>query len=202
MLDKYTYNQEDEVEQIIEQLLSKSGIKLFNNQVEIIKFLFQTSKKFKLVEAPTGSGKTIAYLIYSLSKNFQKIVISVSSKVLQQQIEKDLGRFTNDFVVLMGKSNYLCKDKAKAFGLNDDFIPKNLKNKVTVSSNYCREEYRPKCEFFPCQYFQILEKANQSQVVIVNHSLLPFLNSLIIIPENSILIIDEAHLLPLKKKLL
>ncbi|MEM1668347.1 MAG: helicase C-terminal domain-containing protein, partial [Thermofilaceae archaeon] len=38
------------------------------------------------------------------------------------------------------------------------------------------------------------------QVVIVNHSLLPFLNSLIIIPENSILIIDEAHLLPLEKE--
>lgn len=198
VLDKFVYNQEEEIEKNIESLLSKSGLKLFNNQVDIIKFLFQSNKRFKIVEAPTGSGKTISYLIYSLAKNFQKILISVSSKALQQQIEKDLSRFTNDFVIIMGKNNYICNDKIKALGLND-FVPKHLKNKVSVSSNYCREEYRPKCEFFPCQYFQILERASQSQIVIVNHSLLPFLHSLITIPENSILIIDEAHLLPLEK---
>lgn len=60
VLDKFVHNQEEEIEKNIESLLSKSGLKLFNNQVDIIKFLFQSNKKFKIVEAPTGSGKTIS----------------------------------------------------------------------------------------------------------------------------------------------
>ena len=81
------------------------------------------SEKSLLVEAPTGTGKTLAYLIpiaYYLQANpAQRFVISVSTKHLQSQIEKDLNRFSKDVpqladsAVLKGASNYLCLNRMK-----------------------------------------------------------------------------------------
>jgi ATP-dependent DNA helicase DinG len=77
----------------------------------------------QLVEAPTGTGKTLAYLIpiafYRREHPDQRFVISVSTKHLQSQIEKDLERFSGDFpelrqsAVLKGASNYLCLNRLK-----------------------------------------------------------------------------------------
>ena len=79
--------------------------------------------KSLLVEAPTGTGKTLAYLIpmaYFRRENpEQRFVISVSTKHLQAQIEKDLARFSEEFpelkqsAVLKGASNYLCLNRLK-----------------------------------------------------------------------------------------
>ena len=76
------------------------------------------SEKSLLVEAPTGTGKTLAYLIpiaYYLQANpAQRFVISVSTKHLQSQIEKDLNRFSKDVpqladsAVLKGASLQIC----------------------------------------------------------------------------------------------
>jgi len=79
--------------------------------------------KSLLVEAPTGTGKTLAYLIpmaYFRRENpQQRFVISVSTKHLQAQIEKDLARFSEEFpelrqsAVLKGASNYLCLNRLR-----------------------------------------------------------------------------------------
>jgi len=79
--------------------------------------------KSLLVEAPTGTGKTLAYLIpmaYFRRENpEQRFVISVSTKHLQAQIEKDLAKFSQEFpelkqsAVLKGASNYLCLNRLK-----------------------------------------------------------------------------------------
>ena len=79
--------------------------------------------KSLLVEAPTGTGKTLAYLIpmacFRRENPTQRFVISVSTKHLQAQIEKDLARFSEEFpelkqsAVLKGASNYLCLNGLK-----------------------------------------------------------------------------------------
>ena len=79
--------------------------------------------KSLLVEAPTGTGKTLAYLIpmacFRRENPTQRFVISVSTKHLQAQIEKDLARFSEEFpelkqsAVLKGASNYLCLNRLK-----------------------------------------------------------------------------------------
>jgi ATP-dependent DNA helicase DinG len=84
--------------------------------------------KSLLVEAPTGTGKTLAYLIpiaYFLRENpKQRFVISVSTKHLQAQIEKDLAGFSEEFpelkqsAVLKGASNYLCLNRLKRASRN------------------------------------------------------------------------------------
>ena len=79
--------------------------------------------KSQLVEAPTGTGKTLAYLIpialFLREQPEQRFVISVSTKHLQSQIEGDLGRFKEDFpelkqsAILKGAGNYLCLNRLK-----------------------------------------------------------------------------------------
>ena len=73
------------------------------------------------VEAATGIGKTLAYLLPALSCG-RRVVISTATKTLQEQIaRKDLPllkRVFNasfDFVMLKGRQNYLCKRRLARF---------------------------------------------------------------------------------------
>jgi ATP-dependent DNA helicase DinG len=76
-----------------------------------------------LIEAPTGTGKTLAYLIpialYLRSKPKQRFVIAVATKHLQAQIERDMEKFSEEFpelkesAVLKGANNYLCLNRLK-----------------------------------------------------------------------------------------
>ena len=71
-----------------------------------------------LIEAPTGTGKTLAYLLPALlwSRSTGKTVfISTATKNLQEQLRNDLENrvrpavpFTFNFTVLKGQTNYLC----------------------------------------------------------------------------------------------
>ena len=82
--------------------------------------------KSLLVEAPTGTGKTLAYLIpiamYRREFPDQRFIISVSTKHLQSQIEEDLEKYSDskdgfpelrDYAILKGASNYLCLNRLK-----------------------------------------------------------------------------------------
>ena len=46
----------------------------------------------KIVQAPTGTGKTYSYLIPIIEKD-QKAIISTGTKMLQEQLRKDLENF-------------------------------------------------------------------------------------------------------------
>ena len=80
-----------------------------------------------LIEAPTGTGKTLAYLIpialYLRGEPKQRFVIAVASKHLQAQIERDMARFAGEFpelkesAILKGANNYLCLNRLKRAAL-------------------------------------------------------------------------------------
>ncbi len=75
------------------------------------------ARKHTLVEAPTGTGKSIAYLVPALLSG-RKVVIATANKSLQTQLytkdipflRKALGREI-DAVLVKGRSNYLCSLK-------------------------------------------------------------------------------------------
>jgi ATP-dependent DNA helicase RecQ len=74
-----------------------------------------------MMEAPTGTGKTYAYLIPALTyarATGQQVIISTSTKTLQDQILRDLENKINpnqpfpfEYAVLKGQDNYLCINK-------------------------------------------------------------------------------------------
>ena len=93
-----------------------------------------------IIEAPTGTGKSIAYLLPSISKAYntgQKIFISTNTKELQRQLtKKDIPFILKsfdlehkiDFVNIKGKGNYICQE------VLDDILKDTIfdKNKSTI----------------------------------------------------------------------
>lgn len=91
--------------------------------------------KITIMEAPTGLGKSMAYLlpssIYAHLKE-EKIIISTNTKGLQNQlVEKDIPNLLESlnlkgevsYTLIKGKSNYLCFDR-----FEDIEYPKDLKS--------------------------------------------------------------------------
>ncbi|MEM2022062.1 MAG: helicase C-terminal domain-containing protein [Archaeoglobaceae archaeon] len=204
VIDSFVKEKREINDNLLSELLQKTDIRLFPDQAKTLKFLYQSTKKFKIIEAPTGTGKTISYILYALTKEkFDKIVISVSTKLLQSQVVQDLKRFTDDFVILMGRSNYICADKAEFYNIDLSFIPKNIKEKIQVSRYYCRPEYQEKCKFFlegKCEYVNTIEAAKTKKVIIINHALLPYIINVLTLNSPTLLIVDECHLLPFERK--
>lgn len=115
-------------------------------QREMAQAVYQTlqNKKSLIVEAGTGVGKTLAYLVpisLWVKENKKKIVVSTYTKILQNQIiDKDipilrkiLGFFDNgednekifedlNFAVVFGQENYICRrrlESTMSYGLFD-----------------------------------------------------------------------------------
>ncbi|MEC9443325.1 MAG: ATP-dependent DNA helicase [Myxococcota bacterium] len=108
MLDRYEYRpQQLQMAEAVAQTLDDEGI--------------------LMVEAATGTGKTLAYLIPALLSG-KTVVVSTGTKALQEQlIDKDIPRLAKhwhtDFsaVLLKGRRNYLCKMRYGEMLMNPRF---------------------------------------------------------------------------------
>ena len=83
---------------------------------ELVEAAFQ-EKRHLIVEAGTGTGKTLAYLIPAI-RSGRRVVISTATKSLQEQLfEKDIPFLRKHFApklkvaVMKGRANFLCREK-------------------------------------------------------------------------------------------
>jgi ATP-dependent DNA helicase DinG len=199
-----------------------------------------------LVEAGTGTGKTLAYLVPAILSG-KRVLVSTGTKNLQEQIvEKDLPVLMKVLdrpftaTVMKGRGNYLCLhryqamksgglprqqrlggfgqpgtevderillpildrwvattrtgDRAELRDLPDD-LP--LWSEISASAENCLGSTCP--QFNECYVTLMRQRANDSDLVIVNHHLL-FADAAVrqgnygaVIPERDIAILDEAH---------
>ncbi len=77
-------------------------------------------KRHLIIEAGTGTGKTLAYLIPAI-RSGERVVVSTATKSLQEQLfTKDIPFLRKHFApqlkvaVMKGRSNFLCRDKLYA----------------------------------------------------------------------------------------
>jgi ATP-dependent DNA helicase DinG len=149
-----------------------------------------------LVEAPTGVGKTLAYLVPILLSG-QKAIISTKTINLQEQLfHKDLPLLAQllnfDFALAKGFSNYLCLLFWEEFltAKEDAVIIKYLRKWVRKTQTGDREELelepriweeicadsnaclRRDCDFYDnCFYFLARKRWKVSEVLVANHAL-------------------------------
>jgi ATP-dependent DNA helicase DinG len=83
---------------------------------EMVEAAFR-EKRHAIVEAGTGTGKTLAYLIPAI-RSGRRVVISTATKSLQEQLfEKDIPFLQKHFApklkvaVMKGRGNFLCREK-------------------------------------------------------------------------------------------
>jgi ATP-dependent DNA helicase DinG len=190
-------------------------------------------KKHLIVEAGTGTGKTLAYLVPAIL-SAKRVVISTGTKNLQEQLffkdipflERHLGPLRVSY--MKGRSNYACRQKIydaekepvlegleeiadfeiirqweKSTGIGDRAEIKTLPEhsiawaKLDARSDLCTGQ---KClQFERCFITLMHQKAQESDIVIVNHHLF-FADLAVkgdergaIIPDYAAVIFDEAH---------
>lgn len=197
-------------------------------------------KKHLIVEAGTGTGKTLAYLVPAIAAALatkKRVIISTGTKNLQEQLmEKDIPflqkvmpkKFTAAY--MKGRSNYACLYKIKKAenqpildGLDEmDYfeevrhwsretetgdraelvnLPENISfwSRINAKSETCLGQKCP--DFEPCFITRMRQKADEADIVIVNHHL--FFADLNVrgnqygkvLPDYGAVIFDEAHLI-------
>jgi len=195
-----------------------------------------------LVQAGTGTGKSLAYLVPALLHK-DRVVVATATLALQHQlVERDIPRLVEaikhhkdvnaSFAVLKGRSNYACLHRVRE-GVPDEqgtlvemptgslgaevvklreWVEQEASNggsgekdnaprhtdrvwrQVSVSARECLS--KAKCPFGEeCFAERAKERAQQSQLVVTNHSLLAIdaIEGVPMIPEYDAVVIDEAH---------
>jgi ATP-dependent DNA helicase DinG len=190
-------------------------------------------RKHLIVEAGTGTGKTLAYLVPAILSGM-RVVVSTGTKNLQEQIyfkdipflEKHLGPLRVTY--MKGRANYACRQKIydaekepMLEGLEEvaDFeiirawekttntgdraeirkLPESSTawSKIDARAENCTGQKCP--QFDRCFITLMHQRANESDLVIVNHHL--FFADLAmrqdergaILPDYAAVIFDEAH---------
>ncbi len=113
---------DDKIDEIYEEILrikSKDGFRKRNSQIQLSREINTCIGKGNclVIEAPTGTGKTIGYLIPAILHSYyekQPIFISTFTRSLQMQVYKKDLNFLRDIIpvpsasVLFGRENYPC----------------------------------------------------------------------------------------------
>ena len=195
-------------------------------------------RRHLLVEAGTGTGKTLAYLVPAIAAataRGERVIISTGTKNLQEQLmEKDIPflqrvlpkKFTASY--MKGRNNYACLQRIKRAenapvldGLDDvDYfdevrqwardsqtgdraeltgLPENLSfwRHIDARSEICTGQKCP--DYDPCFITRMRQRAQDADIVIVNHHL--FFADLAlrggeygqVLPDYGAVIFDEAH---------
>ena len=176
-----------------------------------------------VVEAPTGTGKSLTYLMVAVAMG-KRVVVSTSNKTLQAQLYQKDAPFVleavgeeGDYVALaQGKGNYVCVrdtfdavgdltvdvDDAQRAWLEDgdgdlQNAPVSFDWETTKKIAVGEHCTKHRCAVFDnCHYFQARAERFGARIVIVNHTLL-VLDRLypkaMILPPHDVLVIDEAH---------
>ncbi len=161
-----------------------------------------------LVQAGTGTGKSLAYLVPSLLHD-KRVVVATATLALQHQlVERDVPRLMEamkgqdgvdtSYAVLKGRSNYACLHRVRE-GVPDDqgALVQHTEREwrqVSVGHRDCLGAQR--CPFGQECFAELArEKAHRSHLIITNHSLLAIdaIEGVPMIPEYDAVVIDEAH---------
>jgi ATP-dependent DNA helicase DinG len=151
-----------------------------------------------VIEAPTGSGKTMAYLIPAFDQGKRAIISTKTKQLMQQLYLKDMPVMRAVFgdcsvAVIKGKKNYFCPHRFMRWiypnsvyyqdviewyqsvegdvkELPTAFFDAGILDKMSADSHQC---IYAKCQFFQkCPFYAAKDAANAAQVVITNHYLL------------------------------
>ncbi len=216
-----------------------NGLQTYQKRSEQIKMAkavakAMSGKRHLLVEAGTGVGKSMAYLVPAIIwavTQHEKVVVATHTIALQEQLfhseiqllRKNLN-VSFKATVLKGRNNYLCLEKyesAKEHAAAMNWTEKLLMARIAVwlaldgsgdkdSLNLREREaelysqlsstvescWGAQCQYYDeCFYQKAKQKAQEADLIIVNHSLLLADLKLggAVLPKYQFLIIDEAH---------
>jgi ATP-dependent DNA helicase DinG len=161
-----------------------------------------------MVEAGTGTGKTLAYLVPALASD-RRVIVSTGTRNLQDQIFnqdlpflRDRAGLSVSACLMKGRDNYLCRYRLAEFAREPLLEVADERQWLPVIEEWSRETTTgTRCpEYENCWLTRMKRRAQESQVVVVNHHL--FFADLAlrtafgaVLPDYDTVVFDEAHLL-------
>ncbi len=131
-------------------------------QDEAIRYAYESKKRFTIIEAPTGSGKTLIGMVTGAMVG--DVTYLIHSKVLQNQIAQDYP----EAAILFGRSNYPC--------LMDDDLSADecLDGRVFDCPHKPKKSYWPPAKGYPlCPYDEAKRHALNNPyrvfITVINH---------------------------------
>lgn len=155
---------EDLLQKFVDLHFGKS-FKFRPNQREVIldvlDFYDENPEGLYLLDAPTGSGKSIIAMCIAGTLSYKKKrgYVLASDLSLQDQYTNDFNRYNIDWGTIKGVDNYMCDVNFERFSVGDCKI-KNMKLS-DIKNLPCYEE---------CGYYSNRLKAMQSVVSLLNYS--------------------------------
>ncbi|XRO75262.1 ATP-dependent DNA helicase [Methanocaldococcus sp. 28A] len=161
-----------------------------------------------IIEAPTGVGKTLGYLIPALyfAERGKRVLILTETIDQQVRIYEDLSSLKHNLKIgfLMGKSNFICKSKGgKA---NRLYCQLNKKCKYRPNRRpicYCGTKKQQinlgdkviyYCPFCTCDYQKAKIESILADIIVMNNSMFYYAKEDIEVKRDiDIIICDEAH---------
>lgn len=211
-------------------------------QVEMARAVMRAfeEKRHLIVEAGTGTGKTLAYLVPAVAAALGgngRVIVSTGTKNLQEQLmEKDIPFLQSvlpkpfSATYMKGRNNYVCLNRLGRAqsapvleGLDEvDYFdevchwsresetgdraelanlpePLSFWRHIDARSESCLGQKCP--EFDPCFITRMRNRAQEADIVVVNHHLffadlnLRDSNYGSVLPDYTAVILDEAHLI-------
>ena len=169
--------------------------------------------RVRVLEAPTGSGKTGIVLALAMRNEDKRFLILCATKVEQEQYLKNL-IYEDDIASVRGKNNFHCSYKHPELEEDKENYRGERGERGERLSSSCSEYMCPythvneapcssgfKCEVKNrggCEYFNQLEKAQSSRVVLTNYAY--GLSMMNYVPKGGlgkfdVIIEDEGHVL-------
>ncbi len=179
-------------------------------QIKMMETIFNSvnNKKNLVVEAPTGVGKTLSYLIPSLyfAEKGKRVMILTETIDQQERIFEDLNSLKHNLKVsfMMGKGNFFCKSKGdKANRLYCQLNKKCPHRPNKKPYCICGTKKEPItidgttkyfCPFCICDYQKSKIECLNADIVVMNNSIYYYIKEEIDAKRNTnIIICDEAH---------
>lgn len=139
-------------------------------QIEAVHFTLNSTKRFRALTLPVGSGKSL--YAETIAKHFDRTAILTVTKGLQQQYENDFGQ--SGLVLVKGRTNYVCD------------VADNCKLGGHLRCSSQRDER--------CPYVQKYNEAKASSQLVTNYAYwLAVANKGQGLGNFDCLILDEAH---------
>lgn len=163
-------------------------------QWDVLCGMLSEQRRFTLLQAPTGVGKSVIAAAYGELVGAERIVILCSTKQLQAQYRAEFG-----YPVAMGRNNFDCHVADKRADAADCVVglPCPLRVSPPCPAHSSSTASCPECmRILPeCDYYRQLAEASRAKVAVLNYSLWLNMVGLGYFKDRDLVIADEAHLI-------
>lgn len=166
------------------------------HQPQAIHTAISSPHRFTALVSPAGSGKSLSYVAVAVLTG-QRTCILTHTKALQTQLTDDFAADPICLTSIKGMANFECLTMTQPMGEFEAYYRQHVEPRGKLpmcDEGPCRSGYYCSRREAGCLYFDAVEMARKSQLVVTNYSY--WMHTKGKLGHFDMLVCDEAHLTP------